>query len=169
MGFCAVHINNNPYLCIIIKKNDMEKERKVVLSFELAKQMYEGSDDKLKRLALDTYPELGRVSPEARFLELLTGCVVEVTKYGVIFNKPEGWMFEYDKKNGYFLCQYERVRSVFNSEYRYNWQQFSELCVRMVDQHLNWKGVTPECFATERCTGGLTYELEGSNTLTDFQ
>jgi hypothetical protein len=121
----------------------MKEERKAVLSFELAKQMYEGSDEPLRQLALDTYPELGKISSEEKFLEMLNGCTVEISDTCVTFNKPEGWMFQYNKKNGYFWCQYDRVWSVFRYEYGHNWQKFSELCVSMVDEHLNWKGVTP--------------------------
>jgi hypothetical protein len=121
----------------------MKEERKAVLSFELAKQMFESGDENLKRLALDTYPELGRVSAEERFLELLNGCTVEISDTYVTFTKPEGWLFDYNKKNGYFYCQYYRVWSVFRDEYSYNWQQFSELVTRMVEEHMNWRGVTP--------------------------
>ena len=126
----------------------MEKERKAVLSFELAKQMFEGSDEQLKQLALNTYPELGKVSAEARFLELLNGCNVDVRDTYVTFTKPEGWMFQYSTKNGIFWLQYYRVWSVFQSEYGYNWRQFSDLVVSMVDKHLGWKGVTPSCDST---------------------
>ena len=122
----------------------MKEERKAVLSFELAKQMYEGSDEQLRQLALSTFPELGKISAEARFLEMLNGCTVEVSDTYVIFTKPEGRMFQYNKKNGNFWCQYHRVWSVFETEYGHNWQQFNELVTRMVEEHMNWKGVTPE-------------------------
>jgi len=121
----------------------MEKERNAVLSFELAKQMFEGSDEQLKRLALDTYPELGKISAEEKFLEMLNGCTIKISDMYITFNKPEGWMFYYNKKNNDFWCQYDRVWSVFQCEYGHNWQKFSELCVSMVEKHLGWNGVTP--------------------------
>jgi len=38
----------------------MKEERKAVLTFDLAKAMYEGNDEQLRQLALSTFPELNK-------------------------------------------------------------------------------------------------------------
>lgn len=121
----------------------MKQERNAVLSLEVAKKMFEGDDSQLKQLALDTYPELGKKSAEDRFLELFNGCMVEKPKDGnsMFYHRNGDWYFDYDFKNGYFWCQYDRVWSVFYSEYGYSYQQIKDLIAGMLVQHLNLKGV----------------------------
>ena len=50
---------------------------------------------------------------------------------------------EYDKKNGYFWVDYDKIWSVLESKYGLNDQEISELIKGMVEEHLKLEGVTP--------------------------
>jgi len=129
----------------------MEKERNAVLTFEVAKQMYEGSDEQLKQLALSTFPELGKPSAEERFLKILNGCEIDISGTIITFSKNNYWLFQYNPKNRYFYCHRFRVWSPFESDH-YNWNLFETLIKSMVEKHLGWDRIILEVATTKRNT-----------------
>jgi len=106
------------------------EQRKAVLSFDLAKRLFDGNDENLKQLALDTYPELSPPTTEELFLDLLNGCVVTTVSDNryTMFIKNGDWLFEYDKQVGAFRYSVDRVKVPIQKKiptlcsYRLNYQ-----------------------------------------------
>ena len=87
------------------------------------------------------------MTPERRFKELCNNLIIKIDEDNypnIIFwfrnDKP---IFDYDKKGGYFFCNYCLVWSVFESEFGLNYNQISKLIKGRVEEHFKLKNVTP--------------------------
>ena len=95
----------------------------------------------LKELYL-TYPI------KSLFYTLTKDLVIKIDKkeypnWIYYFNKENKIIFEYNKNNGYFWCNYKLYWSIFYIKFGFNWQQVRDLTKDMVENHFNLKGITP--------------------------
>jgi hypothetical protein len=92
----------------------------------------------------------GRLKPEEKwFIDILWN-LKEYTsdKYTdrIYYKKDKELLFEYNQKNGYFHCSYEKIWSVFESKFNLNYNEISSLIKGMVEEHLKLRSVTPQYY-----------------------
>jgi len=75
------------------------------------------------------------------FVELLTGCTISFLGDDIYYKK-DGKLFCYYKKNNNFRIINE-IWLKLQSKYNLNKQELKELLVDVVEEVLNYKGVTP--------------------------
>ncbi len=78
------------------------------------------------------------------FIELLTGCTISFDGNDIDYKKDSELLFYYRKNYNYFCFKYENW-SKFKSKYNLNYQELNDLLVGIVEEVLNYKGVTPCC------------------------
>lgn len=89
---------------------------------------------------------LNKITPEERFAELIQGLEVrtnlaEYPDSVFFFKKKERWM-EYNEKNQTFYLNCDKIWSVFENEFRFNYNDIKEFTSRMVEKHFKYRGVT---------------------------
>ena len=78
------------------------------------------------------------------FIDLLTGCIISFDNHNddIDYRKDRNLLFFYRKKDNYFYIKY-KFWSNFESKYNLNNQELRNLLVGIVEEVLNYKGVTP--------------------------
>jgi len=76
------------------------------------------------------------------FVELLTGCTISFDSDVINYKKGEEWFFYYRKSNNKFYIQY-KFWFDFEKKYNLNYKELQELLVDILEEVLNYKGVTP--------------------------
>ena len=75
------------------------------------------------------------------FIDLLTGCTISLVCDEIEYRKDDKLLFYYNKNKNYIFLIYE-IWSNFESKYNLNYQELSDLLVGLVEEVLNYKGVT---------------------------
>lgn len=102
-----------------------------------------------------------------RFLQMWHSCTWMVwDRYpeSVFMVNGDDVLFEQDWKNGYLLCGWTKVWSVFESDFGYDGQQIREMISGLLEEHLKNGGLTPASPMTRKSIqleehlkkGGLT-------------
>jgi len=76
------------------------------------------------------------------FIELLTGCNISFDGDYIYYRKDEKFLFYYQKKDNYFNVIYS-IWVKFQNKYSLNYQELKDLLVDVLEEVLNYKGVTP--------------------------
>ena len=76
------------------------------------------------------------------FIELLTGCTISFDCDDIEYRKDGNILFFYRKNENIFRVKYD-IWSNFESKYNLNCQELSSLLIGIVEEVLNYKGVTP--------------------------
>lgn len=76
------------------------------------------------------------------FIDLLSGCTISFINGDILYDKHRKWIFYYRKINNYLYFRYD-IWLKFQSKYRLNNQALNELLGGVVEEVLNYKGVTP--------------------------
>ena len=76
------------------------------------------------------------------FVELLTGCTISFDDDGIDYRKDDDLLFYYRKNENIFRLKYD-IWSNFESKYNLNYYGLKSLLVDIVEDVLNYKGVTP--------------------------
>ena len=76
------------------------------------------------------------------FVELLTGCTISFNNDDDDYKKDNKILFFYSKNKNYFYIDYQ-IWTNFKSKYNLNYQELRDLVVSIVEEVLNYKGVTP--------------------------
>jgi hypothetical protein len=58
------------------------------------------------------------------------------------FDKDGRWIFEYDKKDKYFWCQYNRVWLIFENNFSMEFKEIQAFIKDQVNEHFKIKGLT---------------------------
>jgi hypothetical protein len=82
------------------------------------------------------------------FIELLNGCNISFLGDDIYYRKDEKLLFYYQKKDNYFNVRYS-IWVNFENKYKLNYQELRDLLVGVVEDVLNYEGVTPHQFLTE--------------------
>ena len=77
------------------------------------------------------------------FIELLSGCAISFVCDDIEYQKDRKLLFFYQKNKNIFWVKYD-IWSNFKSKYNLNDQELKDLLVGIVEEELNYKGVTPE-------------------------
>jgi len=80
------------------------------------------------------------------FIELLSGCTISFDCDDIEYQKDGKLLFYYQKNENIFRLKYV-IWSNFESKYNLNNQELEDLVVSIVEDVLNYKGVTPLGFA----------------------
>ncbi len=88
------------------------------------------------------------MTPERRVKELCQNLTIKIDEdrfpNRIFWFRGDELIFDYDKKSGYFNCNYSLVWSVFESEFELNYHQIRKLIKGKVEEHFKLKDVTPE-------------------------
>ena len=76
------------------------------------------------------------------FIDLLTGCTISFFCDDIGYLKDEKLLFYYQKKDNYFNVIYS-IWVNFQNKYSLNYQELKDLLVDVLEDVLNYKGVTP--------------------------
>ena len=76
------------------------------------------------------------------FIELLTGCTISFNNNDDDYKKDNKILFFYSKNKNYFYIDYQ-IWTNFELKYNLNYQELRDLVVSIVEEVLNYKGVTP--------------------------
>ena len=76
------------------------------------------------------------------FIDLLTGCTISFVYDDIDYLKDGKLLFYYQKKDNYFNIIYS-IWVNFESKYNLNYQELKDLLISIVEEVLNYKGVTP--------------------------
>jgi len=76
------------------------------------------------------------------FVELLSNCTTSFNHNDVEYRKKDKLLFYYQKNENIFWLKYV-IWSNFESKYNLNYHELKELLVDIVEEVLNYKGVTP--------------------------
>ena len=76
------------------------------------------------------------------FIELISGCNISFNRDDIDYKKDGKLLFYYQKKVNCFNVKYE-IWSNFESKYNLNLQELKDLLIGIVEEVLNYKGVTP--------------------------
>ena len=76
------------------------------------------------------------------FIELLTGCTISFDGDNIDYRKDGNLLFYYRKNEDFFRVKYD-IWVNFENKYKLNYQELRELLVGVVEDVLNYKGVTP--------------------------
>jgi len=96
----------------------------------------------LKELYL-TYPV------EDLFYQLTKDLIIKINKkeypnWIFYFNKNNICIFEYNKKNKYFLCSHSNYWTIFMKKFNFNYNQIKEITKDIVENYFNLKEITIE-------------------------
>ena len=76
------------------------------------------------------------------FIELLSGCTKSFNGKDIDYKKDGNLLFYYRKSNNKFYIRYEFWYG-FQKKYNLNYKELQELLVDILEEVLNYKGVTP--------------------------
>ena len=76
------------------------------------------------------------------FIKLLSGCTISFDGNGIYYKKYNILFFFYQKNHNYFYFPYS-IWVNFEEKYNLKHQELSDLLVGIVEEVLNYKGVTP--------------------------
>ena len=76
------------------------------------------------------------------FIDMLTGCSLSFGDNDINYNKYGKWIFYHRKNNNCFYIRYNIWRN-FESKYELNNNKMKELLSDILEEVLNYKGVTP--------------------------
>jgi hypothetical protein len=76
------------------------------------------------------------------FIELLSGCTISFDCDDIGYLKDEKWFFYYQKTDNNFRVKFDIWRK-FYSKYNLNYDELKDLLAGIVEEVLNYKGVTP--------------------------
>ena len=76
------------------------------------------------------------------FVELLTGCNISFDGDDIDYEKDKKLLFYYRKNENIFRVEYY-IWVNFESKYNLNHQELKDLLIGIVEEVLNYKGVTP--------------------------
>ena len=77
------------------------------------------------------------------FIELLSGCTISFDCDDIDYKKDGEWFFYYRKTDNNFYLRY-KFWFYFENKYSLNYQELSSLLIGIVEEVLNYKGVTPQ-------------------------
>jgi len=77
------------------------------------------------------------------FIDLLRGCTISFNNDDVNYKKDNNLLSFYNKNKNYFYINYQ-IWSNFELKYNLNHQELRGLVVGVVEEVLNYKGVTPK-------------------------
>ena len=77
------------------------------------------------------------------FVKLLTGCTISFVCDDIEYQKDRKLLFFYQKNKNIFWVKYD-IWSNFESKYNLNYYELQDLLAGIVEEELNYKGVTPE-------------------------
>ena len=77
------------------------------------------------------------------FINLLTGCNISFDGDDIDYKKDDILLFFYRKNEDIFWVKYD-IWSKFKSKYNLNNQELKKLLIGVVEEVLNYKGVTPK-------------------------
>jgi hypothetical protein len=80
------------------------------------------------------------------FVELLEDCAISFDGKDIDYKKGDNLLFYYRKTNNNFYLRY-KFWSNFQLKYSLTYQELKELLVGIVEEVLNYKGVTPKDFS----------------------
>ena len=89
--------------------------------------------------------QVNQNTPEGWFKHLLNQLKEETNpKYSnyIFFVKDKEIYMEYNEKYGYLWCSYDKIWSVFESEFGMNYEETQEFIKDMVEEHYNLRGLT---------------------------
>ena len=61
-----------------------------------------------------------------------------------LWYKGDDWYFEQDEENGYLWCQYDRVWSVFETNYSPKYAEIQVIIKDLMERHYKLRGLTPK-------------------------
>lgn len=76
------------------------------------------------------------------FIELLSGCTISFDGNDIDYKKDNDLLFYYRETNNNFYLKY-KLWTNFENKYKLNYQELKDLLVGVVEEVLNYKGVTP--------------------------
>ena len=76
------------------------------------------------------------------FIELLSGCAISFDSDDIEYRKDGILLFYYQKNKNIFRFEYN-IWTNFELKYNLNYQELQDLVVSIVEEVLNYKGVTP--------------------------
>jgi|SRR5690554_4198262 len=79
------------------------------------------------------------------FIDILTGCTISFNGDNIEYRKDDKLLFFYKKNEDVFCFKYD-IWLNFESKYNLNHQELMELLVGVVEEVLNYKGVTPRWY-----------------------
>ena len=82
------------------------------------------------------------------FIELLTGCTISFDGDDIDYRQDGKLICYYRKNENVFRVEYD-IWSELNSKYSLNHQELKDLLIGIVEEVLNYKGVTPLFFASD--------------------
>ena len=77
------------------------------------------------------------------FIELLSGCTISFDCDDIDYKKDGILLFFYQKNKNIFWVKYD-IWSNFESKYNLNYHELKDLLASIVEEVLNYKGVTPQ-------------------------
>ena len=80
------------------------------------------------------------------FIELLSGCAISFDGKDIDYKKDGILLFYYRKRNNKFYIPYKFWYGFFQKKYNLNYKELQELFVGVIEEVLNYKGVTPTHF-----------------------
>lgn len=143
--------------------------KQITMTLELAKEMYNSNNEQLKKLALETFPEVDETKIfKELFLDMWFGCTlhrdIEYPNSVFLMKNGEVW-FEQDFKNGCLHCRYDKVWKIFEDKFGYNHNKIRDLINDIVVEHFKLSGIVPIWFdANHGLIGGKTLQIEGNCT-----
>ena len=107
--------------------------------------MKEKIEKLIKEIGADEVESKVNVKQELKkdFVELLTGCTISFDSDVIDYKKDDEWFFYYRKTDNNFYLRY-KFWFYFENKYSLNYQELSDLLVDIVEDVLNYKGVTPQ-------------------------
>lgn len=107
--------------------------------------MKEKIEKLIKEIGVDEVESKVNVQQELKkdFVELLTGCTISFDSDVIDYKKDDEWFFYYRKTDNNFYLRY-KFWFYFENKYSLNYQELSDLLVDIVEEVLNYKGVTPQ-------------------------
>lgn len=112
------------------------------VSITLTEEQLKHIDAEVKKMK-----EPKKLTPAERFWKLCEGLTIKIDKKKypdyVLFYKEGRRQFDYNTKNGYLLCRYSSIWSVFEKEYYMKYDDIQSLIKNLVEEHFKCKGVTP--------------------------
>jgi len=107
--------------------------------------MKEKIEKLIKEIGVDEVESKVNVKQELKkdFVELLTGCTISFDSDVIDYKKDDEWFFYYRKTDNNFYLRY-KFWFYFENKYSLNYQELSDLLVDIVEDVLNYKGVTPQ-------------------------
>ena len=115
--------------------------------------------DYWKKLGYDQYFE----TPEEFFLNVIDGMkIYKQNNYYVFWRKNDKIIFRQELKTKCLYVDYYSIWSIFSKVFGLNYDEIQSFIKEQVEEHLNWKGFTPDYDANPTVTtGGKTFKLLG--------